>query len=248
MSEEAISLKMVKELLEVQEKTFKSFVKMLMDNFSNRIDGLLKDVQSIKDSLQFSQREIDDLKSDSSNHSQEIENLENKVDALQADLGMATDKQDYLENQSRRNNIRIDGLKEEINETWEQSEAKVRALLHDKLNMDVSNVEIERAHRTGRKTGGKPRQIVAKLLRFRDKSFILKSARLLKGTGIYINEDFSQRTMQRRYEQRDKLMEARRNGKIAYFNVDRLIIKQRQPGFGFGYSPDIANQGEQNGK
>ena len=41
-------------------------MEMLIDNFSHRIDGLLNDVQSLKDSLQFSQREIDDLKSDSS--------------------------------------------------------------------------------------------------------------------------------------------------------------------------------------
>ena len=161
MADKAVSLKSVKELMEVLERSFKSFVQMLMDNFTSRIDGLVKDVQSIKDSLQYSQSDIDVLKNDSSSYNKLIENLENKICVIQAELGDAADKRDYLENQSRRNNIRIDGLEEDNNESWEQSETKVRALLHEKLNLDPTTIEIERAHRTGRKAGGKPRQIVA---------------------------------------------------------------------------------------
>ena len=248
MADKAVSLKAVKELMEVQERSFKSFVQMLMDNFTSRIDGLVKDVQSIKDSLQYSQSDIDVLKNDSSSYNKLIENLENKICVIQAELGDAADKRDYLENQSRRNNIRIDGLEEDNNESWEQSETKVRALLQEKLNLDPTTIEIERAHRTGRKAGGKPRQIVAKFLRLKDKISILKSARLLKGSGIFINEDYSQRTIERRHAQREKLMEARKNGKIAYFNVDRLVVKERFPRLGFGLSFAMANNREGNGE
>ena len=81
--------------MEFQERSFKSFVQMLMDNFTSRIDGLVKDVQSVKDSLQYSQSDIDVLKNDSSSYNKLIENLENKISVIQAHLGDAADKRDF---------------------------------------------------------------------------------------------------------------------------------------------------------
>lgn len=51
------------------------------------------------------------------------------------------------------------------------------------INVD-NEIEIERAHRLGRKRddAGKPRLIVAKSLRYQDKEFIRNSTYLLKGT------------------------------------------------------------------
>ena len=45
--------------------------------------------------------------------------------------------------------------------------------------------------------------------------------------GIFVNEELAQETLDKREEQRPKFEEARRNGKIAYFVVDRLVIKDR---------------------
>ena len=45
----------------------------------------------------------------------------------------------------------------------------------------------------------KPRQVVVKLLRFKDRDLILAKARShLKNTDIYINEDFSELLQQKR--------------------------------------------------
>lgn len=43
--------------------------------------------------------------------------------------------------------------------------------------------------------------------------------------------------MKRRHDQEEKLMEAQKAGKIAYFNVDRLIIKDRRPELPSHYGP-----------
>ena len=53
-----------------------------------------------------------------------------------------------LEDRSRRNNIRIDGIKEHNKESWEECERRVHSMLKERL--DIENVEIERAHRGGR--------------------------------------------------------------------------------------------------
>ena len=71
-----------------------------------------------------------------------------------------------LENRSRRNNIRIDGIKEHNKESWEECERSVHSMLKERL--DIENVEIERAHRAGRKSRNKPKTIVCKLLRFKE--------------------------------------------------------------------------------
>ena len=88
----------------------------------------------------------------------------------------------------RRNNIRIDGIKEDNKESWEECGRKVHSLLKEWL--DIESVEIERAHRAGRKSRNKLRTIVYKLLRFKDKQNILRKPNLLKETNIFINEDY----------------------------------------------------------
>lgn len=46
----------------------------------------------------------------------------------------------------------------------------------------------------------------------------------VRGTGIYINEDFSDLVRQRRREQLPQLKEERQKGNIAYFRYDKLIV------------------------
>ena len=50
-----------------------------------------------------------------------------------------------LEDRSRRNNLRIDGVAESLNETWETTEKKVMDVFENKLGL--RNIIIERAHR-----------------------------------------------------------------------------------------------------
>ena len=57
--------------------------------------------------------------------------------------------------------------------------------------------KIKRAHRTKKnykdKDKKRPRTIVLRLANFKDKSIILKIVNKLKGSDVYINEDFKQR-------------------------------------------------------
>ena len=45
---------------------------------------------------------------------------------------------------------------------------------------------------------------------------------------LKIPEDRAKETLDKREEQRPKLEEAKRNGKIAYFVLDKLIVKDRR--------------------
>ena len=77
-----------------------------------------------------------------------------------------TEKTVYLENQSRRNNLRFEGLLEDDNETWDETEVKVKNFLVEKLDFE-SAPENERVHRTGRARRqdgtSKPRRVFVSL-------------------------------------------------------------------------------------
>ena len=60
--------------------------------------------------------------------------LDSTIEEIQDDLNHQEEQMKYLENQSRRNNVRIDTILEEDNETWETTEAKARQVLKDELN------------------------------------------------------------------------------------------------------------------
>ena len=139
---------------------------------------------------------------------------------------MLRDKCTYLENQSRRNNIRIDGIPEETDETWDQMESKVKEAIEQKLQ--IQSVSIERAHRIGkRRSDGKPRTVICKLYDWKLKERLLKDARRKKPDGLFIKEDFADQTMKTRKALMPRLLEAKKQGKIAYFIVDKLVIKER---------------------
>ena len=68
----------------------------------------------------------------------------------QADIDHSVDQQEYLENQSRRNNVKVFGIPEkdaeEVLESWEESEQLVKNETKNKLKVEV-DVNIKRAHR-----------------------------------------------------------------------------------------------------
>ena len=82
---------------------------------------------------------------------------------MQQKLTKMTDKADFLEGQTRRNYLVVDGIPETHNESWKETEGKVRCVINEKLHLDSSQMVIERPHRTGNPSGysgNRPRPIL----------------------------------------------------------------------------------------
>lgn len=218
-----------KEMLLQQESNFKGFVKIIMDSMNVRLDGVVKDIQELKASLQFTQKDVDKLTADQVKLSTDCTSLRKDTSSISESMQTAGGKTEYLEGQSRRNNLVFDGIQESHNETWAESESKIMKLLSDKLQLNQKEIELERAHRIGKLIGGgtsgnRPRPIVAKFLRYKDKLMVQEKATKLKGTGIYINEDFTEAVRQRRKELLPAMKAARLRGDIAYLRYDKLVV------------------------
>ena len=96
---------------------------------------------------------------------------------------------DDLENRSRRNNLTIDGIIEEENESWSQSEKKLQEIIKDPLQFKW-DIEIERAPRSGKTmidgVANKRRTIIAKFLTFKDKKFYPSTRHGSYGPKVYL--------------------------------------------------------------
>lgn len=225
--QETVSLTTVREMLKVQESMMRSLFDSVISSLNARLDEVVKTVSSIKTSLEYSQQEIDDLKP----LQIKLNKAEQTMGQLNDDLKEQQVKAEYLENQSRRNNLRINGIEETEGETWAEAEEKVKQAIKNKLDIDV---EIERAHRVERRKNkqrkendNKPRTIVCKLRDWKQRETILRKARKEKPEGLFVSEDLALATLRKREPLIPKLKAAKEAGKIAYFVLDRLIIKDR---------------------
>nr|XP_047139076.1 uncharacterized protein LOC124814991 [Hydra vulgaris] len=135
-----------------------------------------------------------------------------------------TNKLREIEDRSRRNNLRVEGVKEDDKESWLESEIKVKKIFDEYLG--IKDVKIERAHRAVKEDIKKHRTIVVKLLDFKDKEAILRNSSKLKGKNIFINEDFCAETNRIRKDLREKMKIERQSGKFAYISYDKLIVSE----------------------
>ena len=119
----------------------------------------------------------------------DLNNLSGCVDEIfnyQVDPEYMTNKLIDLEDKTKRNNLRIYGISESRNETWEECKEEIQKVFNEKLG--VKDVQNERAHRSKRSKSNnnsdKPTTIVCKLLNYKQKEEILRNTKELKGSNI----------------------------------------------------------------
>ena len=110
-------------MLEIQNRSYRTTVPMLVDDVKSEVRSLRKDVDDLKLSLQFTQGQVDDHKKISETTKAKMDEMEDRMKLIETNMddyysleGRCEDleeKQDYLENMSRMNNIKILGLTED---------------------------------------------------------------------------------------------------------------------------------------
>ena len=147
----------------------------------------------------------------------------NEIDELWQENKYLRERLRDMEHGWQRQNIRIDGLKEVKNETWEQTEQMLKIMIREKL--EIGDVNNERAHMVVNTNSNLPRTIISNFSSFKEKQIVLSATKKLKEQNIYINEDFSEETMDIRKEKWKSVKSLRSQSKYAILVYDKLVVK-----------------------
>ncbi len=136
-------------------------------------------------------------------------------------------KVDYLENQSRRNNVIVTGIPEQQNESW--ADRKVHSGSSRAAGCQAGATR-HRARAQDRTTA--PRTAThdcAKLASFRKREELLRAAReyLSRNSSVRVREDLSWAVRQTRKALIPFLQEAKASGRQASIRFDKLVVSGR---------------------
>ena len=148
----------------------------------------------LKQTLEFTQEQMKDEINKIKKDLKELDKNINEIQQDLLDLKYVSLKLIELEDRSRRINLPIDGIKEKRNETWDECEARVQELIE--VNLGITDViKFERCHRISAQANSstnhnRSKAIICEVAKFKDKQKILKYAKCLKDTRIFIYENF----------------------------------------------------------
>lgn len=93
---------------------------------------LHSDIIAVRESLNFAHTELSQIKTTCSVHTlTEIAETTERLNNIQQTVNGLDAQVDYLDNQSRRNNLRVDGVAETNGENWDITEAKCQSLFQE---------------------------------------------------------------------------------------------------------------------
>ena len=159
----------------------------------------------------------------------ERESFKVKFDKLKCEINHLRDEKLYMEVYQRRENFRFFGTKEEA-DTEEDVREVLVGFLKTELGMEnADQIEFQRVHRVGKRvsSNGKPRQIIARFLKYPQREEVMSNARKLKGKNFGISPDLPSEILERRKKKMKQFKQAKKDGKTAFFSraePDKLFI------------------------
>ncbi|XP_049931009.1 cadherin-7-like [Epinephelus moara] len=151
-------------------RNIKKMLDTTLDNILKPVTEMSEKLDKLVDRLGTVEQRVSDLEDNAAANAP-------RLDSVESELKKAMEKLENYENQSRRQNIRIIGLKE-------GTEGKDPPVFFEKwipevLNMDMQGerLKIERAHRAGPPLGSTGKQGLVRLHDYTDRQRILRAAR-----------------------------------------------------------------------
>jgi len=206
MQVQADTMKRQEDALRRQEDLLKQFG-VEQEEMKKTVNGLCSEVADTKKGVQRNERCINNLNTKQDELLTTVSNLEMEIDRL--------------EGFSRRNNIKLFGIPEEVGDTDEDCAEAVRNVLQTYVpENEWSPDVIERAHRLGKPNprNPNPRPIIAKFQRWGDAMRLMKDREAradMQNDGLRAAQDLTRR-------QSMKLKQLRDEGKTGYYVNGRL--------------------------
>lgn len=166
---------------DIIDKVVSAVQQTITEKLSEIIEVLRSEIVELKEqigSLTNKNEKLEELKSEMDRDKKEQSKLINSIQ----------EKNDNLEQYTRRQNLRVFGIKEERGEACEE---RVIRLFQEKLHINITPQQIDRCHRSGRYNENKPRGIIVKFISYKDRNAIFEKKKFLKHSGVTISEDLT---------------------------------------------------------
>ena len=113
-----------------------------------------------------------------------------QIEDVQVRVVSLEERCDELEQYSRRNTVRVRRLADAANE---ETDGLVKDLAVRKLDVEIENSDVVRSHRVGKRAEDRstPHDIIVRFTTHNMKTFVIRIARKLKETNLFINEDMT---------------------------------------------------------
>ena len=119
------------------------------------LNKIFQEVDEITKSLKFTQNKFDEELANVKSNVKKVKSDTKQITEDLLDQGKVSSKLIKLEDRSRRNNLRIDGIAKDQNESWHECEEKVLEVIKGKLEIQ-DPIEIDRCHRMGKNKRNRP--------------------------------------------------------------------------------------------
>lgn len=170
----------------------KDTINEMKDQF---LSSIVKKIEVIEGSVHDRAIEIQRINEEMKSKKKEIDELHERTNYIRDKIRQEAEEHEKITNDmeqySRRNNIRIFGVPDDIDrQTSQQTTSQVVQLLNKHLSVSITEENIDIAHRLG-KFNGKNRPVIVKFVRRQVKNDIMQNVSKLKSTGLYISHDLT---------------------------------------------------------
>lgn len=182
---------------------------------------------TVKEETRSNQKAINSCKKDAEQSKNFQKSTEFELQAVKEVNASLQESVTDLKARSMRDNLVFTGIREE---RWEDTEQVLLGFLQNKYKLDY-RVDFERVHRMGKwsEFSVHPRKIVAKFTYFKDREYIrINAAKRLKGSGVYVNEQFPPEIEEKRKKLYPLLRQAKKENKRAKLVRDILYIDGKE--------------------
>ena len=148
----------------------------------------------------------------------EINETKNQMNEIKKDMVRI----DMMERELKRKNVIIFGMDSRRGENKQETCFNVMQLLANYMGIRIDEEGIDNCYWLGRRVGRRP--LLVRFTRGITRDEVLERTRYLKGSNIWVEQDYNFETIRIRKELMPYLREARRNGKRASLKGSKLKI------------------------
>lgn len=196
----------------------------------NGSDAILAAIESLRKEMneksdQLKKEVIDTLNTNMKKIEEDVTTLKQENENLKEKLEKQDQRIRALEKEINNNQLVIHGL-EEL-ETPECNLEKTLTNFFQKImKINFEEGSIEKATRLGpKKEGNRPIKVTIKSVKTKD--LVMANRKQLKGSAIYISENYPKEVLETRKKLVPELKKLRNEGKTAYINYDKLVVKDK---------------------